>query len=378
MNTPFAEAPAELMFDLPDLNAFYAAEEANGTLHNLYTLRGAQVRDALLWSGYLHEAADRIDRDTEVVFGGHSWPRWGYENIVTYLRKQGDAYKYIHDQTLRLANHGYTMNEIPQHIQMPDELAHVWYNRGYYGTVSHNSRAVYNKYLGYFDGNPAHMDPLLPEEAAGRYVEFMGGPDEVLKKATEAFESGDYRWVVEVVNHLVFADPDNIQARNLQANALEQLGYQSESGQWRNFYLTGARELRNGVLEGAAARTISKDMVSAISLDMFFDYMAVRLNGPKAAGKVLDLDFHFTDSDQHHSVNISNGVLHHRQGTPTAEPDVSIELTRNAFVALTMLGTPPDQLVQAGAITVTGNESALTDVLSMLDEFEFWFNIVTP
>lgn len=378
MNTPFAEAPAELMFFLPDMKAFYAAEEANGTLHNLYTLRGAQVRDALLWSGYLYEAVDFIDGDTEVLFGGHHWPRWGYSSIVEYLRKQGDAYKYIHDQTLRLANHGFTMDEISERLELPPELANAWYNRGYYGTVSHNSRAVYQKYLGFFDGNPAKMHPLPPEESGRRYVEFMGGPEKLLKNARKAYAAADYRWVVEVVNHLVFADPSNAEARQLQADALEQLGYQAESGQWRNFYLTAASELRNGVTTAATTRTLSPDMISALSLGNLFDYLAVRLNGPAAAGKELVINFRFRDTDEDYLVTLVNSVLHHDVSRQSDDADATVTLTREGLLAMTMLGVPVTALEKTGAINIDGAATAVQDLVGLLDTFEFWFNIVTP
>jgi len=378
MNTPFAEAPAELMFFLPDLQAFYAAEEANATLHNVYTLRGAEVRDTLLWSDYLHDAIDLIGADTEVLFGGHHWPRWGYDSIVEYLSKQGDAYKYIHDQTLRLANHGYTMDEISETIALPPELANVWYNRGYYGTVSHNVRAVYQKYLGFFDGNPASLHKLPPVASAQKYVEFMGGADALLEKAQLAYDDAEYRWVAEVVNHLVFADPDNRQARELQASALEQLGYQAESGQWRNFYLTGASELRNGVITAGTTRTASPDMLNALSLDSFFDFLAVKLNGPKAAGKKLTLNFRFTDTGDEYLVTLVNGVLHRDAGAQNANADVTVTLTRAGLAAMAMLGRPVATLLDNAVIQANGDVEALEDLVSLLDNFEFWFDIVTP
>jgi len=378
MNTPFAEAPAELMFYLPQLEAFYAAEEANGTLPNLYTLRGAQVRDALLWSGYLREAIDLIPAEANVLFGGHHWPRWGHDDIVEYLAKQGDAYRYIHDQTLRLANHGFTMDEISEQLELPPELAQVWYNRGYYGTVSHNARAVYQKYLGFFDGNPAHMHPLPPAEVGSKYVEFMGGPDELLEKAREAYNNAEYRWVVEVVNHLVFADPSNVDALHLQADALEQLGYRAESGQWRNFYLTGARELRQGVNAAATTRTLSPDMISALSIGELFDYLAVRLNGPQAAGKNLILNFVFEDSGDDYRVTLVNGVLHYAAGTQDADAHATVTLSRQGFLTMMMGGIPVDSLVESNAVSVDGNAASLSELLALLDDFEFWFNIVTP
>lgn len=378
MNTPYAEAPAELMFWLPDMQAFYAAEEANATLHNLYTLRGAQVRDALLWSEYLYEAAQLIAPETEVLFGGHHWPRWGYDNIVEYLVKQGDAYRYIHDQTLRLANHGYTMDEIAEQLELPDELGHEWYNRGYYGTVSHNSRAVYQKYLGFFDGNPANMHPLPPEKAAKRYVEFMGGSDALLEKARNAYEEADYRWVAEVVNHLVFAEPDNRAARELQAAALEQLGYQSESGQWRNFYLTGASELRNGVNKAATTRTLSPDMIRGLSYGDFLDYIGVTLNGPRATGKRIAINFAFADSGENYHVSLQNGVLHHARVDSLPAADANVRLQRDGLVGLFLLRVPPEQLISNGAIGIAGDPASLTELIALLDQFEFWFDIVTP
>jgi len=377
-NTPFAEAPAEFVFYLPEMKAFYAAEEANGTLHNLYTMRGAEVRDALIWSQYLHDVVDWIPGETEVLFGGHHWPRWGFDRIVEYLQKQGDAYRYIHDQTLRLANHGYTMDEISEQLEFPVELANAWYNRGYYGTVSHNSRAVYQKYLGFFDGNPANIQPLPPQESGRRYVEFMGGADELLSKAREYYDNGEYRWVAEVVNHLVFADPENAEARKLQADALEQLGYQAESGQWRNFYLTGASELRNGVTVGSTARTVRSDIINALTLSKLFDFLAVRLNGPVAAGKHAVINFEFTDSGDRFLVTLVNGVLHHEKGKSAADANASVSLGRNGFLAMSMLGVPVASLIATDVVSVDGDVDALSELLGMLDNFEFWFDIVTP
>jgi alkyl sulfatase BDS1-like metallo-beta-lactamase superfamily hydrolase len=378
LNTPFAEAPAEMMFYLPQMKAFYAAEEANGTLHNLYTLRGAQVRDAHLWSRYLHDALDVIDADTEVLFGGHHWPRWGHDNITDYLQKQGDTYKYIHDQTLRLANHGYSMTEIAEEIELPDSLASAWFNRGYYGSVNHNAKAVYQKYLGWFDGNPANIHPLPRTSSAKKYVEYMGGSDAVLEKARKAFADHEYRWIAEVVNIVIFAEPDNAAARALQADALEQLGYQAESGQWRNFYLTGASELRNGVFQGDAPRTARRDFISALSLDSFFDYMGVKLNGPDAADKNLIFNFNFTDSGDRYRITVANGVLNYKAAAQNPDANATVSLSRQGLIALALLGRPPALLIENGVISVEGNADALEEMMSLFDSFEFWFNIVTP
>jgi alkyl sulfatase BDS1-like metallo-beta-lactamase superfamily hydrolase len=378
MNTPFAEAPAELMFYLPDMQAFYASEEANGTLHNLYTLRGAEVRDALLWSHYLDDALQLIDDRTEVLFGGHHWPRWGYDNIADYLGKHRDTYRYIHDQTLRLANHGLTMTEIAEQLELPDDLARRWFNRGYYGSLNHNIKAVYNKYLGFFDGNPANLHRLPAVEAAGRYVEFMGGADALLDNARASFAAEDYRWVAEVVNHLVFAEPENAEARLLQADALEQMGYQAESGQWRNFYLTAVRELRHGVSNAATTRALSPDLVAGLSTESMFDYLAVRLNGPAAADKTLNLAFNFRDDATRYSVNVENGVLHYRRMPGNPPADVTLTLDRNGFAALMLAGTPAETLQNAGMLDIDGDRDVLLALLELLDEFDFWFNIVTP
>ena len=378
MNTPFAEAPAELMFYLPESKAFYAAEEANATLHNLYTLRGAEVRDARLWSRYLGEAVLLFGDDVDVLFGGHHWPRWGRDNIVEYLSNQRDLYKYIHDQTLRLANHGHTMTEISNLIELPDELAQVWYNRGYYGTLSHNSRAVYNKYVGYFDGNPSSLDPLLPEDRAARYVELAGGADALLANARAAYDAGDYRWVVEIVNHLIFADPLNADARSLQADALEQLGYRAESGQWRNFYLTAAQELRDGVNRRLSIRTLSPDMLASITLDDLMDYLAVRLNGPEASGQRIAIGFEFTDSGDRYVLYVENGVMRHRTVEEMPGVDTTVSLNRPSFIALMMAGLPVTALTATGAVDIEGDQDALRRVLSLLDDFEFWSDIVTP
>jgi alkyl sulfatase BDS1-like metallo-beta-lactamase superfamily hydrolase len=377
-NVPFAEAPSEMMFYLPDRKAFYAAEEANGTLHNLYTLRGAQVRDALLWSGYLRAAARQLEPETEVLFGGHHWPRWGHEQIVDYLVRQGDAYKYIHDQTLRLANHGHTPDEISERLELPPELARAWFNHGYYGTVSHNVRAVYQKYLGFFDGNPANLHPLPPEEAGRKYVEFMGGADAVLEKAREAYANAEYRWVAEVVNHRVFADPGNASARELQADALEQLGYRAESGPWRNVYLTGAMELRNGVNRSREMRTASPDMLAALSLEDIFDYLAVRLNGPAAAGRILRMDLEFVDSGDVFALTVANGVLQHDRGPHAEGADLTVTLTRRGLLAMTMLGTPVASLVDNEMLRVDGDAAELAGFIELLDGFDYWFDIVTP
>ncbi|HEY4377643.1 MAG TPA: alkyl sulfatase dimerization domain-containing protein, partial [Acidimicrobiales bacterium] len=281
--TPDTEAPAEMNFHFPDHRVLCLAENCTCTLHNLYTPRGAQVRDALAWSKYISEALELYGEATDVCFASHHWPRWGRDEVHHHLRAQRATYRFLHDQTLRMANHGLTPIEIAEELRLPPALEDEASSRGYYGTVNHNAKAVYQRYLGWFDGNPAHLHPLPPTDAGARYVEMMGGPDEVLRKAQAFFDAGDYRWVAEVVNHLVFAEPDNMAARALQADALEQVGYQAESGPWRDFYLTGAQELRNGPMVGIGGSTAGPDVVSALSTDMLLDYLGVRIDRLKAA-----------------------------------------------------------------------------------------------
>ncbi|HVN51328.1 MAG TPA: alkyl sulfatase dimerization domain-containing protein, partial [Acidimicrobiales bacterium] len=292
MLAPDTEAPAEMLFHLPDRQALCSAEDATHTLHNLYTLRGARTRDAKAWSYYLDRAIEFFGDRTDVVFAQHHWPTWGRERALDFLRAQRDAYQFLHDQTLRLANHGHTMLEVAEELDFPPSLGQRWCNRGYYGSVSHNVKAVYNLYLGYFDANPATLHQLPPVAASERYVEYMGGAEAVLERARVSFDDGDYRWVAQVVNHVVFADPTNQEARRLQADALEQLGYQTENGVWRNFYLTGAQELRHGLLEVPAPDPLGPDTVALVPLELLLDYLGVRLDGPAADGVELTVGVH--------------------------------------------------------------------------------------
>ncbi len=244
--------------------------------------------------------------------------------------------------------------------------------------MSHNTKAVYQRYLGWFDGNPANLNPLAPEEAGRKYVEFMGGADAVIAKALVAFEKGEYRWVVEVMNHVVFAEPGNARARGLAADALEQLGYQAESSIWRNFYLTGAAELRHGVRKGPAPSTSSPDLVRGLSLDEFFAYLGVRLNGPKAEGRGLALNFRFTDTGQEYAVVLRNSVINATGGTQTANADATISLTRALLNDISLRRTTFDEKIKAGEVKVEGNPQKLAELFALLDTFDFWFNIVTP
>jgi alkyl sulfatase BDS1-like metallo-beta-lactamase superfamily hydrolase len=377
--TPDTEAPAEMNFHFPLFNALCMAENCTHNMHNLYTLRGAAVRDSRAWARYIDEAIELFGDKTDMVFASHHWPTWGRERCLAFMSKQRDMYKYLHDQTLRLANKGYTMLEIAETVSLPAGLAKAWYNRGYYGTVNHDVKAVYQKYLGFFDGNPANLHPLPPEEAAVKYVEFMGGAAAVIERARRSLEAGEYRWTAQVLNHVVFAEPGNEEARDLQAVALEQLGYQSESGPWRNFYLSGAQELREGVHELGSPHTMSEDVLAAMSLDHLFDYMAIRLDAEKAAGKTIVIDFQFTDTGQRYVLKVENAVLNHSSGRQDGHADASVVTTRSALNEFLVAAEgSEDASGAAGAFQIEGDPQKIAELFSLLDRFDFWFNIVTP
>jgi alkyl sulfatase BDS1-like metallo-beta-lactamase superfamily hydrolase len=376
--TPGAEAPAEMNTYFPQLKGLWLAENCTATLHNLYTLRGAQVRDGKKWASYIDEAIDLYGKETEVVFQSHHWPRWGNAYIVDYMKKQRDAYKYIHDQAVRLLNHGYTSTEIAEMLKLPPEIGNEWFNRGYYGSVKHDAKAVYQRYMGWYDANPANLDPLPSEPAAKKFLEYMGGAKEVIARARKDFARGDYRWVAQVMNQVVFADPDNKEARELFADALEQLGYQAESGPWRGVYLQGAFELRNGVPSAGGINTASPDTIKAMPPHMVFDYLAVRLNGPKAADKKIVLNVDFTDLKEKYVLTVENGVLNYAQGRQDRKADATIKLSKATLDAIQLKEATIDQKIKSGDVKITGKREAFSEFLSLLDTFPFWFNIVTP
>jgi len=378
MMAPDTEAPAEMHWYIKQFKAVTAAENCCHTLHNTYSLRGAKIRDPLNWSKYLNETIELWGDKAEVMYGMHHWPVWGNDNVIKMLKMARDGYRYINDQTLRLANHGQTLSEIAENFRMPPEIEQHWAMRGYYGSVYHNVKATYVKYLGWFDGNPSHLHILPPEEAAKKYVEFMGGADSVLKQAKEAFAKGEYRWVAEVTNHVVFADPNNKAARELNADALEQLGYQSESGPWRNFYLTGAKELRDGVMQLPAPNTSSPDTVSSMSLEMFFDYLGVRLNGEKAAGKKIILNLDIADTKQKYTMAVENGALSYSADRHAAKADADVTIPRTVLNGIVLGTTSLADQVKAGKVVIKGKKEAVDEFVAMLDKFDFWFNIVEP
>jgi len=370
------EAPAEMVFYFPQFKALCMSEITSHHLHNIYTPRGAQVRDALAWAAQINESIELFGGRLEVQFASHHWPIWGQGDAVSYMKKQRDLYKFIHDQTLRLANLGYTKEEIAEQITLPESLGKEFYNRDYYGTVHHNARAVYVKYLGYFDGNPAHLYPLPPVEIANRYLDFMGGADAVVAKAKKSFEAGDYRWVAEVLNHVVMAETDHFPGRALLADTLEQLGYQSESAPWRNFYLCGALELREGLPSGSAFGA-SEGMARGIPLYNLFQTMAVRLNGTRADGITLNINIDFNDAERT-LLTIENSVLHAFIGKQHESPTATMKINELDYKRLMMGLADAGQLLEAGALEVDGDLNALTQLAGLFDQFERRFPIVTP
>ena len=377
MLTLGAEAPSEFMFYMPEQKAFCQAEIINHTLHNLYTPRGAKVRDGKLWSRYIDEAIVQYGDKTDVSFGSHHWPVWGKEGVQELWGGQRDLYRFIHDQTVRLANKGYTMHEIPELLEMPNSIASSFANRGYYGTLSHNSKSQYQLYFGYFDGNPANLNPLPPTEEAKKFVDYVGGAQSLLDKAQADYDAGEFRYAATALNHLVFAQPENMDARNLLAQVYRQLAYQAESGSWRNFYLTGAQELENGIMDVPQPNIGSPDVIKAVPLSLYFDLLAVRVDGAKAAKKDLELNFVITDTDEKAHLFLSGGALHHRMGT-TKDDIPTLHITRAGLDALNLKQKTVGELVKEGTVEMSGNPLKIKAFFDLIEEPEYWFEIVRP
>lgn len=372
---PGTEAPSEMHFYFPDLKALCAAENATHTLHNLLTLRGAVVRDPHAWSGYLTEAIDLFG-EAEVVFASHHWPTWGRERVVEFLSLQRDLYGYLHDQTVRLLNKGLVGAEIAEQLRLPPALESTWSTRGYYGSVSHNVKAVYQRYLGWFDGNPAHLWEHPPVERATRYVALGGGADAVVAAARAAVDADDLRWAAELLNHVVFAEPDHAAARELLADTYEQLGYGAENGTWRNFFLSGATELRDGAF-GTPTQAASADLVAQLSPPMLFDALAVQVDGPRAWDERLTIDVVLTDSGERYRLRLANGVLTHSAAAQHDAADLTLTTTTASLPALALGQVAPDGLAEAG-IELSGDASALDRLVAVLDPGDPDFAIVTP
>lgn len=372
---PGSEAPSEMHFYIPALKALCTAENACHSLHNFYTLRGAKTRDSSKWVKYLNETLAMWGDKAEVLFAPHHWPMWENARIRRHIENYRDAFKFIHDRSLHLANAGYTMPEIGELVKLPPELERNWATRGYYGTVSHDARAVYNFYLGYFSENPAELEPLPPVQAAPRYVELMGGATTLIEKAQKAYDAGDYRWAAQILQHLVLAEPQNDAARYLQADAFEQLGYQAEAATWRNIYFAGAQELRQGLPKVDVGFASSPDLLKALPLEMAFDFLGIQLDVDKAADKTLTINFEVDGTSERRSLTLRNRVVNH---LPKAgdSPDVTVRGTSAAIVELLMGGKPAD-VIASGAIKTEGRAAALTELLGMTTPPEFWFPIVT-
>jgi alkyl sulfatase BDS1-like metallo-beta-lactamase superfamily hydrolase len=377
--TPDTEAPAEMHFWFPDLKLLCLAENCTGTMHNVITLRGAIVRDALQWSRYIDEAIDTWGDQVEVSFASHSWPRWGRDDVIDHMTRQRDMYRWIHDEAMRHANLGATPDEIAEVVSLPPGLWDDWACHGYYGTLSHNVRAVYQRYLGWYDGHPSSLSPYPPVESARRYVEFMGGIDALVENAQRSFDEGDYRWVAQVLRHAVFAEPGHRHARELQALAFEQLGYQSESGPWRDVYLMGAQELRHGTMPAEFPFRPGPHAAAEMTLTQVFDYLAIRLDGPALAELGdFQLDWHVSDMDEDVRLTVSNGTLHGVLGRRAVAPVATIRSPRAALDRMIAFGTSVDDLVAEGLVTIEGDADRVTSLWSLLVDFPLFFPIVEP
>jgi alkyl sulfatase BDS1-like metallo-beta-lactamase superfamily hydrolase len=376
--TPETEAPAEMNFFFPDHGWLCMAENCTHTMHNLVPIRGAQVRDALSWSKYINESIELFGSNTSLMFASHHWPRWGNADIVHFLTLQRDLYRWMHDQTMRLANHGYVASEIAEMLTLPEDFLEHSHTRGYYGDLVHNVKAVHQRYLSWYDANPANLHKLPPSDAGKKYVELAGGEAALLQKAREAFERGEYRWVAELLNHLVFANPENVEARHLQADTLEQLGYQAESSTFRNAYLMGAQELRQGPPSAAQSKIRAKGLLLAMTIQQVFDTLAIRLKTDEVAGVSLSLNWTFTDIEEKWILGISHRTLFSTPGRHDPQAAATITTTRRTLLEVISQSTTFLEEIQAGNISIEGDATALLTVLGNLDTFQINFAIVEP
>ena len=375
---PNSEAPAEMHFYVPRYRLLNLAENCTHNFHNLLPFRGADVRDALAWSKYLGEALQLWGGKAEAMCGQHHWPVWGAGRVDTVIREQRDLYKFAHDQTVRLMNHGLTASEIAETIALPKSLEGAWHARGYYGHIRHNVKAIYQKYLGWYDANPANLDPLPPVEAGRKYVEYMGGAASLLARAREDFARGEFRFVAQAVSHLVFAEPDNAAARALLADTLEQLGYAAASATWRNAYLFGAQELRHGMPDVPARPGMPRETLAALRTEQLWDVLGVRLNGPKAEGKHIVLNWTFTDTGERFVLTLQNCALTYAVGVQASTADAGFTLARSTLDDIIAKAVTFPDAVAAGKISFAGNPMRLAELMSLMDEFPRMFEIVAP
>lgn len=373
---PSSEAPAEMAFYLPDFKAYCGAEIMSQTMHQILTLRGAKIRNALRWSDYIEDALIRFGQ-ADVFFGVHTWPVFGNDRVVDFMKKQRDAYKYIHDQTVGMINMGMKPNEIAAKMKLPASLENTFAIRGYYGTWKRNARAVYQNYIGWFDGNPANMDPLPRQDAAKRYIDMMGGADRVVKEARKVFDRGEYRWVAELLNHVVFAQPDNKFARELLARTYDQLGYGAESAIERNLYLTGALELRSGENGTGVDRTKGMNLMIATPVDNFLEVFEASLDGQAADGKTLKINMIFPDLRESYVLWIENSVLHHRKAAPAKDANATITLTKGVFLKM-MVGKADVKDMLSDDVNVAGSKIDLIRFFTLFKRPPDTFPIVNP
>lgn len=375
-NVPGAEAPAEMTFAIPEKKAYGGAENLAQTMHNLLPVRGAKARDALRWANYMQDALDQLG-DTEVYFGQHNWPIWGKQRIADFITKHRDVYKYTHDQTVRLMNAGLTPREIADKIKFPASLQNHFGARGYYGDLRHNVKAVYQFYLGAYDGNPANLDPLPPQESAKRYLDVMGGADKVVAAAQTAFDKGEYRWAAELLNHAVFGQPDHKGAKDLLARTYDQLGYAAEAATWRNSYLTAAAELRNGPPAKGVNRSLMLDLLQQTPVERFLEAMAAGLDGPAAEGKDLKVNLVLSDTGESFVLWIENAVLHHKKAAPAPDANATLTLTKGIFIKM-MAGTAgvKDTLL-SDELKIGGSKIDLVRFFTLIDKAPGTFAIVT-
>lgn len=375
-NTPGTEAPAEMNTYFPQKKAFWAAENVTNTIHNIYTLRGALVRDSLEWSKQINAALYKFGREAEIMFASHSWPRWGNERIQKVLRGQRDTYAHLNNQVLHLANRGVTINEIHNVYEVPKSLQQQWFARSYHGSVMHNSRAVINRYLGYWDGNPATLTPLSPKDSAPLYVEMMGGASPIIARATELFNQGKYLLAQEILNKLIYAQPNNKAAKELLADTWEQLGYQYESPSVRNSFLAAAYELRSGIPKGSAAKSVTPDIIRAMSTELFLDFLGIRLDSRKAENMAFKINLILPDNGEKFAIELSNATLTNMKGVLADKPDLTIATNRSDLETL-MGGTQSfEALVKAGKIKLDGNPGVLEQLKSAIVHFEVGFEIL--
>jgi alkyl sulfatase BDS1-like metallo-beta-lactamase superfamily hydrolase len=375
---PNSEAPAEMHFFVPRYKLLNLAENCTHNFHNLLPFRGADVRDALAWSKYLGEALRMWGGKADAMCGQHHWPVWGAARIDTMIRQQRDLYKFAHDQTIRLMNHGLTATEIAETIKLPASLDGAWHARGYYGHIRHNVKAIYQKYLGWYDANPVHLDPLPPVESGKKYVEYMGGAEAILARAARDFAKGEFRFVAQAVSHLVFADPDNQAARALLADTFEQLGYLAESATWRNAYLFGAQELRQGTPKAPPRPPMPRETLAALRTEQLWDVLGVRLNGPKAEGKHIVFNWRFTDTHETFVLTLENCALTFIAGAQAATADASFTLARGVLDEVIAKQTTFPEAVTSGKIKFTGDPMRLGELMALMDEFPRMFEIVEP